>query len=117
MAVVDMTRKQNVFFLKAGAAGFATFFGAAVVNGLISFSGHDNSAFQSVLQAAMPFMVFPAFISLVWFGIMPRAGTMMYLAGMFDNPRYRYMYTWNLYRFVFLVTDNPRVVLKERSGN
>jgi hypothetical protein len=65
----------------------------------------------------LPYIFFGTFISLGWFGIMPILGTMMYLRGDFDSPTHRYMFTWGLYRFVFLITDDPRVISKERGGN
>jgi hypothetical protein len=109
-----MTRKQNILFVKAGIAGLSVFVAAVRINALIHFSGNDNPEFQAFAQAVLTPVAVVSFIFLGWFGIMPRAGTWMFLRGAFDNPQCKYMYTWPLHRFVFMVTDDPRVHAKER---
>ena len=64
----------------------------------------------------LPYIFFGTFISLAWLWLMPNIGTIGFLRGGFDAPRYTYMYKLGLYRFFFLVTDDPRVTSKERSG-
>jgi len=110
-----MTRKANRFFLTAGATGVATLCLAAAANGFIYWLGYDNSEFQALGQAMMGPVGFLSFISLGWFWFMPLYGTKMYLR---DQVDYRgFPATWSpLQRLLFLITDDPRVIAKERQG-
>lgn len=96
-------------FTICGLAGFAFLVALAGLNALLFFLGYDNSAAQSFFQGMAPYVAFPAFISLFWLGMTPRAGTRAYVRGDYDH-------IWNpggLHRWLFLITDDPRVIAKE----
>jgi len=107
-----MTRLANRFFLIMGAAGFGTL--VSVVT--LSSYGYKGEVGHLLLEN-VEHLLLPSFISLVWFGIMPKVGTWMYLQGSFDHPRRRYAFEFAPYRFLFLITDDPRVVARRRGQN
>ncbi|WP_395450191.1 hypothetical protein ACHMW7_10535 [Aminobacter sp. UC22_36] len=108
-----MTRRANRFFVIMGVAGFGTLVGLIV----LSNYGYKEEVIRPFLLDHVGYLLFPSFFSLLWFGLMPRAGTWMYLQGGFDHPRRNYMFELALYRFLFLITDDPRVVARRRGQN
>ena len=86
------------------------------VNSSVFKDGFDITIGRAKLDI-FPYFFFGTFISLAWFWFMPRFATIYYLSDKFDSPRYRYIYTLGLYRFLFLITDDPTVISKERGGN
>ena len=111
----SMTRKQNRFFLILGLAGLVSLFAMHRVHPSMFKDGFHVTAGNFAVDV-FPYFFMGTFISLTWFWLMPILGTDMYLKGRFDHPRYQYMYTWPIYRFIFLIHDDPRVVAKKRGA-
>jgi hypothetical protein len=110
--VARVTRKKNIFFVKIGLAALAGAFLIAILNAVLFYFGLQTSVSESLLEILFPLSAMVSFICLGWFGLMPRVGTKMFLWRMFDAPGYEYMYTFTFHRFVFLITDDRRVLAK-----
>ncbi|MEQ1955297.1 hypothetical protein [Mesorhizobium sp. CN2-181] len=107
-----MTRKQNISFVKIGLAALVGVFLVAILNAVLFYFGLATSKIQLIFEALFPLLAIVSFICLGWFGVMPRVGTRMFLARMFDNPQAEHMFKVGLYRFIFLITDDRRVLDK-----
>jgi hypothetical protein len=106
-----VTRKFNRICILLGAAGFSSLIFLPEVMAAIGYSNSDAIA---VTNDILPYFLFLSFILLFWFGVLPAAGTAMYVRGYFDDPRYdKRVLSLRAYRF-FFITDDQRFLSKER---
>lgn len=105
-----MTRRQNRIFIGVGCIGVVLFVASFAINAFLRSRGHRE--FGDFVGAHLGYLLVPTFICLVWFGIMPIAGTRQYLSDRYDDPKYDFTNEWPFYRFWGLISDDARVISK-----